>query len=205
MIFTITSMNKEFDMYTVVSDTNEQKTVSGAQIIGVMCNGYVFSNAKLTNKGFAVVTTKGTRYIQVSMNKAMQTMVQNKIRELAALEEAKKAQMSKAVNSPVSTLVGKKYTQQNKEYKPVNVKQKIENKKPTFNRIIFRGKHYFSAKAICKDFGADVEVFMLRYSKGYPIGQCLGIEPLFNDKELKDFKEAQMKVSIAMSRERGEF
>ena len=205
MIFTITSINKELDMYNVVNETNEQKVVSAVQIVGVMCNGYAFSNAKLTNKGFAVATTKGTRYIQVHMNKAMQIMVQNKVRELAALEEANKAQMSKAVNSPESPLVNKKYKQQTKEYKPVNVKQKIENNKPTFNRIIFRGRHYFSAKAICKDFGAIVEEFTAKYEKGYPIGQCLGIEPLFNDKELKEFKEAQMKVSIAMSRERGEF
>lgn len=99
MIFTITSLNKDLDMYTVINEINEKKVVTSLQIVNVMCNGYKFNNARLTHKGFAVVTTKGTRYIQVKMNREQQIIVHNKLKELAILEEIKKKQMSKAVNS----------------------------------------------------------------------------------------------------------
>lgn len=211
MIFTITSINKDLDIYTVVNETNEQKVVSGIQIVSVMVNGYQFNNAKLTNKGFAVVTTKGTRYVQVAMTKDVQLKVASKVKEIAAREEVKKSQMSKAVNSdkvvnapkpigrpPVNKSAGS-------SLENVNIKQKIEGRKTTVTRIIFRGKHYYGINDICKKFNVDPKVFMERYEKGYTTEECLGLVPLRSDKELAEFKAANQRVINSMARQRGEF
>lgn len=216
MIFTITALNKDLDMYTVISDTNEKKNVTSLQIVSVMCNGYMFTNAKLTNKGFSVVTTKGTRYIQVKMNKDMQIIVQNKMRMLAALEESKKKQMSNALNNTVKTsnITNTSKTQQigrppveSKQYAPenINIKQKITGNKTSITKIIFRGKHYYGVKDICEKFNSDPKVFLERYEKGYSTEECLGLVPLRSESELIKFKQANQKAMLSMAINRGEY
>jgi len=168
MVFTIESFNKEFDIYTVSSDTNEKRMVTSTQIAQVLAQGYTFTNAFLTRKGFGIQYNKRTKYIQINnMPKQLDAMIVNRLNYLKAEEENKKKQMTEAIKKP--TVKASLPTTKSSK----NIAQSI-----TSNRnksIVYKGEVYLSLENLCKSFNRDINSFKELYKKGYSMDECLGL------------------------------
>ena len=90
MVFRIVNFNRELDIYSVISNEGEQRNVTSFQIVRVMLQGYKFDNATLTQKGFALKTDNGTRYIQVKLDKQTQMQLVQYLSNKKLSEEQKR-------------------------------------------------------------------------------------------------------------------
>jgi hypothetical protein len=157
MIFTVTSINKKFDMYTVVNEVNESSVVTSNQILNVLIQGYEFTNVTLTKKGFGIKTTKGTKYVQVPMTKDTYNMILQRLEYNRLAEEEKKSQMTAAIKS-----------QQPK-------RQQITGKRTNNKKIVYKGEVFLSVESLCKRYNANCENFKQLYNMGYSLDECLGL------------------------------
>ena len=190
MLFRIQSFNKSLDMYNVISDTGESKCVTAYQIVQVMLNGFVFDNAKLTKKGFAINTERGTRYIQIdNLPKTVILAINNKLEMDRINEELKKQQMTQAIKKPsAQTKVGR--------HAITSTKTKS---------IMYRGTKYLTDKHLCRKFNRDVNTFRHLLSKGYSLDEALGLRELRPESEVEADRKRNKAVLDSMARERGEF
>lgn len=222
MIFKIISFNKELDMYKVVSNTGEQKTVTAIQIVLVMLQGYTFDNASLTQKGFSIKTNSGTRFIQVNTNKQTQVQITKFLNNKKQAKEQKRnnVEASKSVvnkqQTPVKSPQGdvvknqidikKQQEELKRQYeqakKPNNKVTKINSNKR--KRISYKGNIYISEEALCRKFNRDVNEFKLLRSKGYSMDEALGVKPLRPEEELVSPKQIQRMLD-SMAMQRGEY
>ena len=154
MTFRILEMHKNIDTYTVSNNLRETMMVSGYQIIGAMLQGHEFENARLTKKGFAIVTDKGTRYVQLRLDRNTSILIEQKLENDRLAEEAKKQQMARAIKKPVVS----------------NNRQSINNNKNT-QAIVFRGDRYVSDTQLCKKYNRDINTFRSLVKKGYSISE----------------------------------
>lgn len=198
MTFKIESFDKLTDLYLVVSDTGEQKYVTGIQIVQVMINGYKFINAKLTGKGFAILTNKGTRYVQVNgLTKQMQITMHNIVAAENKAAEVKKEQKTQKANKPVHKVKAKAATPKS---------DSTNSEKP--KAFTFRGERYLSERQLCKKFNRDVDTFKSMIAKGYNIEESLGLCKPRSDKELEQALEERkrtFKTLDSMAVARGDF
>lgn len=198
MTFKIESFDKLTDLYLVVSDTGEQKYVTGIQIVQVMINGYKFINAKLTGKGFAILTNKGTRYVQVNgLPKQMQITMHNIVAAENKAVEVKKEQKEQKVNKPTLKVRAKAVT-------PKSDSTKSEKPKA----FTFRGERYLSERQLCKKFNRDIDTFKAMIAKGYNIEESLGLCKPRSDEELKQALEERkrtFRTLDSMAVARGDF
>lgn len=198
MTFKIESFDKLTDLYLVVSDTGEQKYVTGIQIVQVMINGYKFINAKLTSKGFAILTNKGTRYVQINgLPKQMQITMHNIVAAENKAVEVKKEQKEQKVSKPTLKVRAKAVT-------PKSDSTKSEKPKA----FTFRGERYLSERQLCKKFNRDIDTFKTMIAKGYNIEESLGLCKPRSDKELEQALEERkrtFKTLDSMAVARGDF
>lgn len=193
MIFTVTSINKNLDLYEVISDTNEKRLVTANQIWSVMMNGYEFTNAFLTKKGFGIKANNRTKYIQIPMNRETQMLVIQKLEAMRIAEEQKKEQMTKAIKH-----VG------------VGVRPKVSAGKVAISgntgrnkSITYKGNTYLSVESLCRHFGQDANTFKQLYNIGYSLDECLGLVPLRPESEVTP-RAKMNKMIDAVSAQRGE-
>jgi hypothetical protein len=165
MVFTVVSMNKNLDMYEIVSSKGEKSVVSSAQILSVLIRGYNFSNVSLTSKGFAVETEKGTRYVQVGMSRETHEEVQHRLVLIKQAEQQRQAQLEKR------NLSGKKV--------------QLNTTPKNTGAITYRGQRYISVESLCKKFSRDPEIFKKLYNMGYSMDECLGLAKLRPSEELR--------------------
>lgn len=201
MTFKIESFDKLTDLYLVVSDTGEQKYVTGIQIVQVMINGYKFINAKLTGKGFAIITNKGTRYVQVNgLPKQMQITMHNIVaaeNKAAEIKKEQKEQKEQKVIKPIPKVKAKAVT-------PKSDSTKSEKPKA----FTFRGERFLSERQLCKKFNRDIDTFKTMIAKGYNIEESLGLCKPRSDKELEQALEERkrtFKTLDSMAVARGDF
>lgn len=211
MVFTIMNFNKQVDIYTVESDKHEKQCVNAAQIVQVMLKGYHFTNAKLTKKGFAISTDKGTRFVKVEgLSRQVYAAMSAKIDSEKAAEESKKHAMTQAIQStprastPTPTGRKKVSARPNKDGIETSVQKKIKYEKP----IIYMGNTYFSTKQLCKAFNRDLSTYETLRAKGYSMGEALGKIPLRPESELQKDKESRQDIGRALDNlayQRGEY
>ena len=202
MIFRINSFNKELDMYEVISDTNQRMTVTSYQIVNVMVQGYIFDNAKLTKKGFAIKTDSGTRFIQVNgMPRELLALINNKLLEEKMMEEQKKQQMTRAINSTSSNVIVDKPINRNVTLPGSNIKVNGSNGRTP---VSFRGTLYRSEELLCKQFNRDVKEFKQLRAQGYSVEESLGLKALRPKSELISLS-TQNKMLDRMASLRGEY
>lgn len=209
MVFTIINFNKQVDIYTVESDTHEKQCVSAVQIVQVMLKGYNFTNAKLTKKGFAISTDKGTRFVKVEgLSRQVYAAMSAKIDSEKAAEESKKHAMTQAIQSTPRTETHgtrkKVAARPSKNGVSPEAQKRLEYEKP----IIYMGNTYFSEKQLCAHFNRDLGTYKKLRTKGYSISEALGKVPLRPESELQKDKESRQDISRALDNlayQRGEY
>lgn len=170
MIFTVTNIIKNKNIFNVVSDTGESKLVTAGQILSVLLQGFQFTNVKLTKKGFAVATPQGTRYTQLNMNKetaAKVAFIVDKQNEAIKIAKQQQAQMQAQV----------------KQQQVNRGRQKIVGRNNT-SRVVYKGDIFSSDEKLCKKFNRDVNLFRQLRAKGYTMDEALGLMPLRPESEL---------------------
>lgn len=205
MIFEIETFNKDLDIYTVVAKTGEKKVVSAAQIVMVMLKGVKFTNAKLTGKGFAILTSKGTRYIQVN---GLPKQVLAQMHTMAAQEQTAKK------NNVTSTPSG--HQQHNKQEATVSGQVQIKNamikRAPSAGSgsyvsgtpVTVGGVTYKSTREMCTKHNRDFQVYSEMLKKGYTKEEALGI---VDARPIDVVAKERLKTSHALDRmayDRGE-
>lgn len=228
MIFKIVNFNKDLDIYAVISNEGEQKNVTSLQIVRVLLQGYKFDNAYLTQKGFALQTNAGTRYIQVRMDKQTQMQVAQFLNAIKAQEQQRIAEQ-KRLEEEARRLAEQRRLEEErfrKEAEALRLKQAEEQKKQQQaqqraasdnkattkiqgnagrgQKIMYRGDLYLSEAHLCKKFNADVENFKALRAKGYSIDESLGLKPLRPEEELMSLKQLN-RVLDSMAAQRGEY
>lgn len=231
MVFKIVNFNKDLDIYAVISNEGEQKNVTSFQIVRVLLQGYQFDNAYLTQKGFALKTNKGIRYIQVKLDKQTQVQLNKYIydkkqaeeqrkRELAAAEQLRQQQEAERLRliQEAQKLEQQRQAEQKKQAPQLKIaidvsgsmsgpstrgkSTKIQGNNRS-QKIFYKGNLYYSEEQLCKKFNADVDEFRkLRY-KGYSIDEALGLKPLRPESELMSVKQLN-RVLDSMAAQRGE-
>lgn len=159
MIFKIDSFDKTTDLYMVSSDTGEKKCVSGLQIVGVLLKGFKFVNAKLTNKGFAILTNNGTRYVQVN-GLDRQTLIQ--MHDIVDKERTTQQSQAKPIARAKSLIK-----------RPIN-----KNSNATYaygSTITVQGKKFRNEREMCASFNRSYETYCDMIKKGYNREEALGI------------------------------
>ena len=202
MIFRIIAMNKSLDMYNVMCDTGEQQCVKAYQIVQVMLQGYVFDNAKLTKKGFAVNTDKGTRYVQVDgLPKSVYAAIANKLMRDKSLVEETKKQMTQAIQAtPVQQPTQQKKTRV-KASSLNNIKGNITGNKG--NQVVhYKGQVFLSDEKLCAKFNRDVNTYRKLIEEGYSMDEALGLKPLREAGDLIS-KSNMNKILDSMEAKRG--
>lgn len=195
MIFKVTKINKELDMYNVVSDTGEEQVVTAGQILGVILKGYTFTNVGLTSKGFRVATEKGYRYIQVKVNKEVQKMIDAYLINKKT-EKVNKQKIDNSRNKKVENTKKKSHTEMYNKVISIGSSEKSKV-------INYRGKVYLSPEQLCKEFKVDVKEFKDLYSKGYSVSESLGIVPKRDIEQLKKDRARNDRALLEMERNRG--
>lgn len=194
MIFRIDNIDKTNDLYMVSSDTGEQKCVSGFQIVAVMCNGYKFVNAKLTNKGFAVLTDKGTRYIQINgLTRQQLVQMHNIVEQEKQLEEAKK-QQAHSSGKPTARIKGI-------IKKPITKGPSSYISGPS---VTVGGVTYKNEVEMCKQHNRDYRQYKEMIKKGYTREEALGIVEARSMDEVAKEKLKASHVLDRMAYDRGE-
>lgn len=226
MIFRIVNFNKELDLYSVISNEGEQKNVTSFQIIKVMLQGYKFDNAYLTKSGFAIKTDRGTRFIQVALDKntklQLSMFIQEQLRqeqlrqeqlrqEQLKQEQLKQEQEQKRQEQLRQEQLRKQQEQAKKqsvtkpeETRMQNKVTKIQGSNNRCQKIIYKGILYLNDESLCKKFGRDVNLFRTLRNKGYSVDEALGVKALRPEVELVSPKQVQHMLD-SMAIKRGEF
>lgn len=223
MVFRIVNFNRELDIYSVISNEGEQRNVTSFQIVRVMLQGYKFDNATLTQKGFALKTDNGTRYIQVKLDKQTQMQLvqylsnkklseeqkrQDKEIELKMIkqreqEKLKEQQLNKKIQAEKEKRLkeirkAEQETAATVDSKVTKIKGNNVNQK-----IFYKGNLYYSDEQLCKKFNANVVEFRRLRSKGYSIDEALGLKKLRPESELVSLKQFN-RMMDSMALQRGE-
>lgn len=215
MVFQVQSINKNKGTYLVASDTGEQQWVRAEQIVNVLLQGFKFTNAHLTGRGFAIETPKGTRYVQLkNMTKELEATIKQRIAYDKNLEDQAKTaveQQEKMVKQ-VEKEQAKRFAEQEKQRVQARPRAKAVAKAGSDsakignninNTITYRGKTYLSAATLCKEYNRDLNEFKQLIQKGYSIPEALGVQPLRPESELPKSKERMSKVLDSMESKRG--
>lgn len=205
MIFTITTISNNIDSYEVVSDTGERKVVTGYQIVQVMVNGFKFTNAYLTKKGFAVIYNGDRKkYIQIDgipkeLLKKMAYIVEQNTQAQKQMQQLQKQpqpinnriqsqkpqqQPQKQINK-VTKAKQKQYTYMNKGNISGEITPNSYNKD---EKVIYKGDKY-SIQYLCKKYNRDVNTFIQLRDKGYSMDEALGLKPLRPESEVTPRKD----------------
>lgn len=190
MLFKINSFDKTTDLYEVGCDTGESKYVTGYQIVQVMLQGYKFVNAKITKKGFGIITDNGTRWVQINgLNKQMQSQM-----HAMAEKERLEAEQAKAVRkSPIK--------------KPITQAIASERTVSSYSskKLFFRGDTFLTEEALCKKYNRDLVEFKKMRSIGYSVEESLGLkQPRTLEEVLKEKRLNEMRLD-QMARARGDW
>lgn len=233
MIFRIVDFNKELNIYNVISNEGEQKNVTSFQIVNVLLQGYQFDNAYLTQKGFAVKTNTGTRYIQVNMDRGTQALVMKFLNRLKVQEQQrlkmiaeKKRLEEEARRADEQRKIAAQSKQEAENLKrSTTIKKQIQrpvvvasapsapsssNKTTKIHgnngkqKIYYKGNLYYSEEQLCNKFNANINEFKKLRAKGYSIDEALGLKPLRPENELVSLKQLN-KVLDSMAAQRGEY
>ena len=143
MVFRIVDFNKELDIYSVISNEGEHKNVTSFQIVKVMLQGYNFDNAYLTQKGFALQTNRGTRYIQVNLDRQTQMFVMQFLSKKKLDEEKQRHEIELAEQKRKEAEAERLRQQQEQQRREQLAKQEQQKKldeqqkqnKPRINRV----------------------------------------------------------------------
>lgn len=223
MVFRIVNFNRELDIYSVISNEGEQRNVTSFQIVRVMLQGYKFDNATLTQKGFALKTDNGTRYIQVKLDKQTQMQL------VQYLSNKKLSEEQKRQDKEIELKMIKKREQEKLKEQQLNQKIQVEKEKRlkeirkaeqetaatvdskvtkikgnnANQKIFYKGNLYYSDEQLCKKFNANVVEFRRLRSKGYSIDEALGLKKLRPESELISLKQFN-RMMDSMALQRGE-
>ena len=223
MVFRIVNFNRELDIYSVISNEGEQRNVTSFQIVRVMLQGYKFDNATLTQKGFALKTDNGTRYIQVKLDKQTQMQL------VQYLSNKKLSEEQKRQDKEIELKIIKQREQEKLKEQQLNQKIQAEKEKRlkeirkaeqetaatvdskvtkikgnnVNQKIFYKGNLYYSDEQLCKKFNANVVEFRRLRSKGYSIDEALGLKKLRPESELVSLKQFN-RMMDSMALQRGE-
>lgn len=223
MVFRIVNFNRELDIYSVISNEGEQRNVTSFQIVRVMLQGYKFDNATLTQKGFALKTDNGTRYIQVKLDKQTQMQL------VQYLSNKKLSEEQKRQDKEIELKMIKQREQEKLKEQQLNQKIQAEKEKRlkeirkaeqetaatvdskvtkikgnnVNQKIFYKGNLYYSDEQLCKKFNANVVEFRRLRSKGYSIDEALGLKKLRPESELVSLKQFN-RMMDSMALQRGE-
>lgn len=223
MVFRIVNFNRELDIYSVISNDGEQRNVTSFQIVRVMLQGYKFDNATLTQKGFALKTDNGTRYIQVKLDKQTQMQL------VQYLSNKKLSEEQKRQDKEIELKMIKQREQEKLKEQQLNQKIQAEKEKRlkeirkaeqetaatvdskvtkikgnnVNQKIFYKGNLYYSDEQLCKKFNANVVEFRRLRSKGYSIDEALGLKKLRPESELISLKQFN-RMMDSMALQRGE-
>lgn len=210
MIFTVTSIMKNKDLFNVVSDTGEGMIVTAVQILNVLLQGYQFTNVKLTKKGFAVATPQGTRYTQLNMSKETAAKVKFIVDKQNEAEKQTKLMVQQMKQQMSQRTQQTQQTQCRSIENTIRPKAKSQTQKinRTNNRekVVYRGDVYLSVESLCKKFNRDVNTFRKLRDKGYTMDEALGLMPLRPESELTMTRQQiNKRIDSSFSTQGGEF
>lgn len=204
MIFRIVDFDKKSNTYEVASDTGENQIVTAPQILQVMISGYVFDNAYLTSKGFAIKTPTGTRYIQLNINRETQRVISSILAKRKE-EEAKQREFNQTQQKQITNA---RRNQMKRVAIGTEVISKVNSKSKTTgnvkDKITHRGEIYFSVEQLCRKYDTDVNSFRTLRAKGYTLDESLGLVELRLESELIPIKKLD-NVLDSLARQRGEY
>jgi hypothetical protein len=205
MIFTIKQYSKKDNRYIVSDELGKEVVATEIQIVKTMIQGYTYTNARPTGKGFGYQSGYGMNFVQVDgLSKEDKIVLKSLAAEIAARDKAVK--QPQPVQSQVKVNQSKSPTPQTQNIPQQFNKNRVEVKKrakavarvtPDKNRIPngnihkslnYRGEVFLSDEELCRKYNRDLRTYRELISQGQSIGSALGQLPLRNNTEFNNQK-----------------